>query len=434
MFTSRNSKIGRLGLSLTVLLAVRGSYVIADGLDRAYTGVYAPTRYNVVDPYVVLTLVAQLNHEFSEGKITYAQFEQAHTQLQHGVKPVAMAKKPILNDNSLPIIPKKFSSGAGSGSQAAGSCDGTLDCGACFFKPSTGYDHSKCVPGDTSEFMGCKYEECGYVPKGYACGTSQSGPTGYAWTCQPGLICAPTRESLLDTNYIGVCVAAGTGVYGVKNGTLMLGTGVGVVGDGVIGGGGSEKNAIAAQYFTGNYKWVNGFEMTNLMDPKMQSPKYVFLRTVQDMGLFGKAESMRWHLQAVVDVLKERGFPDAKVMGHDKIWFGDEVGIIDVITAEGEWWWGWGTSSEMEGFDQNKLNDLSVRTAKYMFGRLIQHLALDAPSHRGNLQPLVDELLRRRLFLQAKVVDVDKIDFGGDVGVIDVINANGHWWWGPQSK
>ena len=38
--------------------------------------------------------------------------------------------------------------------------------------------------------------------------------------------------------------------------------------------------------------------------------------------------------------MRDRGYPQATIVGDDSIDFGDGFGAIDVLTAGGSWWWG----------------------------------------------------------------------------------------------
>jgi len=86
------------------------------------------------------------------------------------------------------------------------------------------------------------------------------------------------------------------------------------------------------------YANTPGWENTKLNDPMHTSVKYQFQRTVQDMGLSGA--QARGNLQPIVERMKTN-YPNAQVVGDDKIDFGDGYGPIDVIQGgSNAWWWG----------------------------------------------------------------------------------------------
>jgi hypothetical protein len=72
------------------------------------------------------------------------------------------------------------------------------------------------------------------------------------------------------------------------------------------------------------------------------------MRGVQDLGLpavgIGQGAANRGQLSAalpsIVAYVKSRGYPGARQVGDDAIDFGDGYGPIDVLTAQGQWWWG----------------------------------------------------------------------------------------------
>ena len=88
-----------------------------------------------------------------------------------------------------------------------------------------------------------------------------------------------------------------------------------------------------------DYQPMPGFDTGKLNDLSHKTPKYMFARALQDMGL--NAKSARGNLQPLVETLTQRGFPDAKAVGDDKIDFGAKTaGVVDVITSSETWWWG----------------------------------------------------------------------------------------------
>lgn len=86
------------------------------------------------------------------------------------------------------------------------------------------------------------------------------------------------------------------------------------------------------------YVQMPGWETNKLNDLGHQTTKYDFARAVQTLGI--PASQMRGNLQQIADWMKIRGYPNAKVVGDDKVDFGDGFGPVDVITSGGEWWWG----------------------------------------------------------------------------------------------
>lgn len=87
------------------------------------------------------------------------------------------------------------------------------------------------------------------------------------------------------------------------------------------------------------------------------------------------------------------------------------------------------------GFDGAKMNDLTHTTPKYQFARAVQDLGLLGAPTTGNLQAIVDALNANGA--NAKVAGDDTIDFGGDVGVVDVIfsvgGSDARWQWEPTA-
>lgn len=88
------------------------------------------------------------------------------------------------------------------------------------------------------------------------------------------------------------------------------------------------------------YQPMLGFSYTKLNTQTHTTPKYVFARATQDLELGWDRASRSTGLDRIVDRVRENGYPDAKVTGDDTIDFGDGYGNIDVLTADGQWWWG----------------------------------------------------------------------------------------------
>jgi hypothetical protein len=89
------------------------------------------------------------------------------------------------------------------------------------------------------------------------------------------------------------------------------------------------------------YQMMEGFDFGKLNNPLHTTPKYVFARATQDLGLrSGDRDAMSQSLPQIVEAVKQQGYPDARVIGDDKIDFGDGYGEIDVLTSWGTWWWG----------------------------------------------------------------------------------------------
>jgi hypothetical protein len=89
------------------------------------------------------------------------------------------------------------------------------------------------------------------------------------------------------------------------------------------------------------YHAMEGFDSTKLNNPLHTTPKYVFARATQDLGLpTGDRPAMSDALPRIVDHVKQNGYPNARVTSDDKIDFGDGYGDIDVLTSWGTWWWG----------------------------------------------------------------------------------------------
>jgi len=106
---------------------------------------------------------------------------------------------------------------------------------------------------------------------------------------------------------------------------------------------GSEASATAPRSAAAEakaYQPMMGFDYVKLNTLTHTTPKYVFARATQDVNLAWDRLSRSTGLQQIVDVVKQNGYPNAKVTGKDSIDFGDGNGDIDVLTSEGTWWWG----------------------------------------------------------------------------------------------
>jgi hypothetical protein len=105
---------------------------------------------------------------------------------------------------------------------------------------------------------------------------------------------------------------------------------------------GSQPSALAPHTLSANrtYQPMLGFDYTKLNDPTHTTPKYVFARATQSVNLAWDRASRSDGLQQIVDIVKQNGYPNAKVTGKDSIDFGDGNGDIDVLTSDGQWWWG----------------------------------------------------------------------------------------------
>lgn len=87
------------------------------------------------------------------------------------------------------------------------------------------------------------------------------------------------------------------------------------------------------------YTSISGWDDTKL-NSEHDSPKYRFMRAVQDLGLpvvgldgHGDRAAMSARLG---DVAAKAG---AQQVGDDKLDFGDGFGPQDVLTGQGQWWW-----------------------------------------------------------------------------------------------
>ena len=88
------------------------------------------------------------------------------------------------------------------------------------------------------------------------------------------------------------------------------------------------------------YQGMLGFSYAKLNDPTHTTPKYVFARATQDLDFAWDRASRSSGLPRIVDYVKAHGYPDARVVGDDRIDFGDGYGAVDVLTGDGQWWWG----------------------------------------------------------------------------------------------
>lgn len=97
----------------------------------------------------------------------------------------------------------------------------------------------------------------------------------------------------------------------------------------------------------GSFRAVNGWDPTKLNDISHNTAKYAFMRAVQNAGVEGgglgergNRDAMAADMPRIVQDLQYAGFPQATLVGDDKIDFGDGYGPVDVLTGNGEWWWG----------------------------------------------------------------------------------------------
>jgi hypothetical protein len=88
------------------------------------------------------------------------------------------------------------------------------------------------------------------------------------------------------------------------------------------------------------YQGMLGFDYTKLNTPTHTTPKYVFARATQDLSFPFDRASRSAGLQQIADYAKQNGYPDTKVVGDDRLDFNDGFGAIDVLTGDGQWWWG----------------------------------------------------------------------------------------------
>lgn len=88
------------------------------------------------------------------------------------------------------------------------------------------------------------------------------------------------------------------------------------------------------------YQPMLGFDYTKLNTPTHTTPKYVFARATQDLTFPWDRDSRSAGLSKIAEYAKSHGYPDTTVVGDDKLNFGDGAGDVDVLTGDGQWWWG----------------------------------------------------------------------------------------------
>lgn len=88
------------------------------------------------------------------------------------------------------------------------------------------------------------------------------------------------------------------------------------------------------------YRPMVGFDFGKLNNPAHVTQKYVFARATQDIDLPFDRASRSAGLARIADYLKANGHPDVVVVGDDKLNFGGGTPDIDVLTGDGQWWWG----------------------------------------------------------------------------------------------
>src|SRR5262245_43760724 len=92
---------------------------------------------------------------------------------------------------------------------------------------------------------------------------------------------------------------------------------IGKVGSGTRGLG-SEATAIAPRSAAAEgrtYQPMSGFDYVKLNTLSHTTPKYVFARATQELNLTWDRASRSAGLQQIVDIVKQNGYPDAKVTG-----------------------------------------------------------------------------------------------------------------------
>jgi hypothetical protein len=111
---------------------------------------------------------------------------------------------------------------------------------------------------------------------------------------------------------------------------------------GQAGGIGSASTAVASETPAAPrvYQPMIGFDYKKLNTPEHTTPKYVFARATQDIEMPWDRASRSANLQKVADYAKTHGYPNTTVIGDDTMDFGDGMGEIDVLTGDGQWWWG----------------------------------------------------------------------------------------------
>lgn len=88
------------------------------------------------------------------------------------------------------------------------------------------------------------------------------------------------------------------------------------------------------------YQPMLGFDYTKLNTPSHTTPKYVFARATQDLSFAWDRPSRSAGLERIAEYARANGYPNTTVIGDDKLNFGDGHGEIDVLTGDGQWWWG----------------------------------------------------------------------------------------------
>lgn len=88
------------------------------------------------------------------------------------------------------------------------------------------------------------------------------------------------------------------------------------------------------------YHPMLGFDYVKLNTPSHATPKYVFARATQEVELAWDRASRSRGLEEIAAYVRDHGYPHAKVTGDDTMDFGDGNGEIDVLTGDGQWWWG----------------------------------------------------------------------------------------------
>lgn len=88
------------------------------------------------------------------------------------------------------------------------------------------------------------------------------------------------------------------------------------------------------------YQPMLGFDYTKLNTPSHTTAKYVFARATQDLSFTWDRPSRSAGLDRIAEYARANGYPDTRVIGDDKMDFGDGYGEIDVLTGDGQWWWG----------------------------------------------------------------------------------------------
>jgi len=98
--------------------------------------------------------------------------------------------------------------------------------------------------------------------------------------------------------------------------------------------------SLTSLALSGGYQPIPGFDSGKLNDPTHTTPKYMFARAVQDLGLLGTPTG---NLQSVVDQYNKATGKSATVKGDDTIDFGGDIGVVDVIFSVGgsdaRWQW-----------------------------------------------------------------------------------------------